>query len=70
MYRKENGQDVPDWLKQMSSYGGRSSGGGGRRGRGKGGFGSRDYRKDSRGGGKLKQPTVCVELCERALLFI
>ena len=67
---EENGQDVPDWLKQMSSYGGRSSGGGGRRGRGKGGFGSRDYRKDSRGGGKLKQPTVCVKLCERALLFI
>jgi len=43
----ENGQDVPDWLKQMSSYGGgRSGGGGGRRGRG-GGFGSRDYRQQN-----------------------
>lgn len=27
---EENGQEVPHWLNQMSSYGGRGGGGGGR----------------------------------------
>ncbi|KAL7496615.1 hypothetical protein ACHAWT_009291 [Skeletonema menzelii] len=56
----ENGQEVPSWLIQMSSYGGRGGGGRGRGGgRRSGGssFGSRDYRqgdsgsRNSRGGG-------------------
>lgn len=33
---EENGQEVPSWLQQMTSYGGRGSGGGQRRG-GRGG---------------------------------
>jgi len=53
---EENGQEVPVWLQQMSSFGGggRGGGGGGRRGGGRGGgggFGSRDYRQQSGGGG-------------------
>jgi len=53
---EENGQEVPPWLVQMSSYGGgggggRGGGGGGRRGGGgKSGFGSRDYRQQGGGG--------------------
>ncbi|KAL7486930.1 hypothetical protein ACHAW6_012526, partial [Cyclotella cf. meneghiniana] len=53
---EENGQEVPAWLKQMTSYGGRGGGGGGggrRGGGGRGGrnFGSRDYRQQGGGGG-------------------
>jgi ATP-dependent RNA helicase DDX3X len=52
---EENGQEVPHWLNQMSSYGGRGGGGGGRgRGRRSGGgsnFGSRDYRQQKNDGG-------------------
>jgi len=46
----ESSQELPGWLESMSvdfrSYGGPS-----RRGKGKGGFGSRDYRMENRGGG-------------------
>lgn len=54
----ENQQQVPPWLNQMCSFGGRSGGGGrggggggGRRGGG-GGFGSRDVRYSQGGGGR------------------
>ena len=55
---EENGQEVPQWLKQMSSFGGRGGGGGGGRGGGRGGsrgggsFGNRDYRQSGGGGGR------------------
>ncbi|KAL3817332.1 hypothetical protein ACHAXA_003955 [Cyclostephanos tholiformis] len=52
---EENGQEVPQWLKQMSSFGGRGGGGGGGRGRGGGrgggSFGNRDYRQSAGGKG-------------------
>jgi ATP-dependent RNA helicase DDX3X len=45
----EAGQDLPPWLNQMASAGGRFGGG---RGRGRGGrFGSRDFRRGRGGGG-------------------
>lgn len=49
---EENDQEVPQWLKQMSSFGGGGSrgGGGGRRRGGGGNFGGRDFRKSDRGG--------------------
>ncbi len=52
---EESGQEVPPWLIQMSSYGGRGGGGRGRGGGRRGGgsnFGSRDYRQSDGGGSR------------------
>jgi len=52
----ENNQEVPPWLNQMASCGGRGGGGRGRNSRGSNNFGGRDYRRsshsDNSGGGQ------------------
>ena len=56
---EENEQEIPNWLNQMCNYSVRSSSGGGRSNRGRGGhFGSRDIRYDrsnEKGGDKSSQ---------------